>query len=208
MPHVFSVFVNRVNGPKTLDVINIFGSLLQVMRKYKVAVEQLSNAQSTLSDQTLQISELEMVNASLKETITELNSKLETLEGEQVAQQVERRCHLKIKELEMRLDLEKTTQTRLQAQVGRLKEHLAKAQDDFKNMQVKEAQAVEKCRKIDRQMSQLKQEMLRVSQKENETTAKKTAVERQLASAEMEIATLKVSKSENKILWFTSLMEV
>jgi myosin-18 len=84
------------------------------MKKYKAAVEQLSVDQTTITDQCIQISELESATSNLKETIAELTAKLETLEGDQATIQIQKRFHLKIRELETRLELETTTKTRLE----------------------------------------------------------------------------------------------
>ena len=84
------------------------------MRKYKASVEQLSIEQNALAEQSMQISELESANASLKETIAELNAKLESLEEDQVSQQIQKRFHMKIRELETRMELETTTKSRLE----------------------------------------------------------------------------------------------
>jgi len=84
------------------------------MKKYKAAVEQLSVDQTTITDQCIQISELESATSNLKETIAELTAKLETLEGDQATIQIQKRFHLKIRELETRLELETTTKGRLE----------------------------------------------------------------------------------------------
>ena len=84
------------------------------MRKYKASVEQLSIEQNALTEQSMQIGELESANASLKETIAELNAKLESLEEDQVSQQIQKRFHMKIRELETRMELETTTKSRLE----------------------------------------------------------------------------------------------
>jgi myosin-18 len=84
------------------------------MKKYKAAVEQLSVDQTTITDQCIQISELEAATSSLKETIAELTAKLETLEGDNASQQIQKRFQLKVREVETRLELETTTRTRLE----------------------------------------------------------------------------------------------
>lgn len=84
------------------------------MKKYKAAVEQLSLDQTTITDQCIQISELEAASSSLKETIAELTAKLETLEVDNASQQVQKRFQLKVREVETRLELETTTRTRLE----------------------------------------------------------------------------------------------
>jgi len=62
----------------------------------------------------MQISELETANGNLKETIAELNAKLESLEGDQASIQIQKRFQMKIRELETRMELETTTKNRLE----------------------------------------------------------------------------------------------
>lgn len=84
------------------------------MKKYKAAVEQLSVDQNTIMEQSIQISELESATSNLRETIAELTAKLETLEGDQASQQIQKRFQMKIREVETRLELESTTKSRLE----------------------------------------------------------------------------------------------
>lgn len=84
------------------------------MKKYKAAVEQLSVDQNTIMEQSIQISELEAATSNLRETIAELTAKLETLEGDQMSQQIQKRFQMKVREVETRLELETTTKSRLE----------------------------------------------------------------------------------------------
>ncbi|CAL8129895.1 unnamed protein product [Orchesella dallaii] len=165
--------------------------LAEVMKKYKAAVEQLSVDQHTIMEQSIQISELEAATSNLRETIAELSAKLETLEGDQASQQIQKRFQMKIRELETRLELETTTKTRLEGQVARLREHMEKYQEDIKNSQSREHLALDKCRKFERQLRDCKEEILRLTQRESEAQSRRATLEKQLESAELEISTLK-----------------
>jgi len=154
-------------------------------------VEQLSIDQSTITEQCIQISELEAATSSLKETIAELSAKLETLEGDQASQQMQKRLQIKIREIETRLELETTTKTRLEGQVGRLREHVEKAQEDMKGMQSREYTALDKLKKCERQLRDTKEDIIRLTQRETDAQGKRVNLEKQLESADLEISMLK-----------------
>lgn len=62
------------------------------------------------------------------------------------------RSELKVKELESKLELEQTTRSRLEVQITRLKEAVEKAQNDISSSRVKEQQAQDQIRKLQRQL--------------------------------------------------------
>lgn len=61
------------------------------------------------------------------------------------------RSELKVKELESKLDLEQTTRSRLEVQITRLKETVEKLQSDIASSRLKEQQAQDQVRKLQRQ---------------------------------------------------------
>jgi myosin-18 len=154
-------------------------------------VDQLSLEQNALSEQSMQISELEAANSSLKETIAELTAKLESLEEDQASQQIQKRFHMKIRELETRMELETTTKGRLEGQVARLKEHIEKLHEDVKAAQTREYLVIDKYKKVERQLRDCKEEINRNSQKDTEAQSRRIMLEKQLDSADLEISTLK-----------------
>lgn len=62
------------------------------------------------------------------------------------------RSELKVKELESKLDLEQTTRSRLEVQITRLKETVEKLQSDIASSRLKEQQAQDQVRKLQRQL--------------------------------------------------------
>ena len=79
-----------------------------------------------MQEQSNRIAELEEERCKLKEQITELLQKIESLEGESVTDVHQSRMELKIKELESKLELEQTTRGRMETQINRLKEGIEK----------------------------------------------------------------------------------
>lgn len=57
-----------------------------------------------------------------------------------------------MKELESKLELEQTTRSRLEVQIARLKEAVEKAQNDISSSRIKEQQAQDQIRKLQRQL--------------------------------------------------------
>lgn len=112
----FDYFFFKWDGLKSISE-QIFVTFIQVMKKYKASVEQLSVDQNTIMEQSIQISELESATSNLRETIAELTAKLETLEGDQASQQIQKRFQMKVREVETRLELETTTKTRLEVKL-------------------------------------------------------------------------------------------
>lgn len=171
---------------KVIKVINFF----QILKKYKTAVNQLSSEQKHVHEQIQLVSELESERQSLKDQIHELQTKLDhamnmlrsssvgsvaSASGGPGATPVEgTRQDMKIRELESKLDLEKTTRSRLevrrnkinasfifiikknnekylqnfQVQITRLKESLEKTTKESTQAKTKEQQAQIELRRI------------------------------------------------------------
>lgn len=84
--------------------------------------------------------------------------------------------------------------------MSRYREHIEKYQEDIKNSQTRENLALDKCRKFERQLRDCKEEILRLSQRESDVQNRKSTLEKQLESAELEISTLKVKMTLKKLL--------
>ncbi len=165
--------------------------LHEVMKKYKASVAQLGVDQITIQEQTNRITDLEEEKTSLKSTVAELHTKIQSLEGEHILNPTQSRLELKVKELESKLELEQTTRGRMETQIGRLKEAIEKLNMDCESLRGKEGSAQENARKLQRQLRDLKEEYANLTQKEAEVNAKKNEFEKQLELAEAETVTAK-----------------
>jgi len=85
-----------------------------------------------------------------------LLQKIESLEGESVADVHQSRLELKIKELESKLELEQTTRGRMETQINRLKEGIEKLNSECDQLRAKELSSQELARKLQRQLRDLK----------------------------------------------------
>ena len=123
--------------------------------------------------------------------MAEFTQKIQSLEGESLANAQHSRLELKIKELESKLDLEQTTRGRMESQINRLKEAIEKMNLDADSLRAKEAGAQELVRKLQRQLRDLKEDYANLAQKETEANGKKNELEKQLELAEAETVTSK-----------------
>ena len=116
--------------------------------------------------------------------ITELLQKIESLEGESVAEVHQSRLELKIKELESKLELEQTTRGRMETQINRLKEAIEKLNSECDLLRSKELSSQELARKLQRQLRDLKEEHANAQQRETDSHSKKHELEKQLVNAQ------------------------
>lgn len=92
-------------------------NLSQVLKKYRAAVQQVSAEQAQLQEAQVQIAALEAEKSSLKDQLSELTQRLESVEqlGDPTANSLAtRRLEFRAKELESKLELEQTTRARLE----------------------------------------------------------------------------------------------
>ncbi|CAH0548527.1 unnamed protein product [Brassicogethes aeneus] len=164
--------------------------LAEVMKKYKSAVQQNSLDQMALQEQVSLVGELEVERNQLKEQLSELATKLESVEsmGDASSNMLLRRSEMKVKELESKLELEQTTRSRLEVQIARLKEAVEKLQSEMTTLRLKEQTSQEQSRKLQRNVRELKEELNKCLAKEAEALQKKKEVEKKLETAEIETA--------------------
>lgn len=165
--------------------------LQEVMRKYKASVANITTDQATINDQAGIISDIEEERNKLKEQLAEMSIRIESLQGESVTTAQHKRLELKIRELETKLELEKTTRGRMETQLNRLKEALESVNLEADQLRSKEQTAQEGQRKAERALRELKEDHAGLQVKENDLVQKKGDVEKQLELAEAEVITVR-----------------
>jgi len=165
--------------------------LQDVMRKYKASVAAVSTDQITIQDQAATIQELENERNKLREQYAEISQRLEHMDGENVSTAQHKRLELKIRELESKLELEKTTKGRMETQIYRLKEVIEKMTREMDDLRIKEQNSQDDQKKIARQLRDLKEELSTLQGKEVEMVHKKSDLEKQLEVAEAETLTVR-----------------
>merc|ERR1711970_1374979 len=133
--------------------------LQDVMRKYKASVAAVSTDQITIQDQAATIQELENERNKLREQYAEISQRLEHMEGENVSTAQHKRIELKIRELESKLELEKTTKGRMETQIYRQKEVIEKMTREMDDLRMKEQNSQDDQKKIARQLRDLREEL-------------------------------------------------
>ena len=144
-----------------------------------------------LQDQSLTIQSLECERNKLREQYAELCQRLDHLEGENVSTVQHKRLELKIRELESKLELEKTTKTRMETQIMRQKELVDKMTREMDELRLREGGSQDENKKLGRQLRDLREEVAGVQSREIELTHKKSDLEKQLQLSEAETLTLK-----------------
>ena len=124
----------------------------EVMRKYKACVATVSTDQITIQDQSLTIQTLEQERNKLREQYAELCQKLDHLEGENVSTIQHKRLELKIREMESKLELEKTTKTRMETMIQRQKEVVEKMTREMDDLRMRELSGQDEVKKMSRQL--------------------------------------------------------
>merc|ERR1740137_214319 len=97
--------------------------LQEVIRKYKASVSSVSADQMTIQNQAATIQEHEIERNKLKDQYAEISKRLEEMdkakEGGNVNSAQQQKLEFKIKELETKLELEKTTKGRMESHISR-----------------------------------------------------------------------------------------
>jgi len=165
--------------------------LQDVMRKYKASVAAVSTDQITIQDQAATIQELENERNKLREQYAEISQRLEHMDGENVSTAQHKRIELKIRELESKLELEKTTKGRMETQIYRQKEVIEKMTREMDDLRMKEQNSQDDQKKIARQLRDLREELSTLQGKEVEMAHKKSDLEKQLEVSEAETLTVR-----------------
>jgi len=158
-----------------------------LLKKYKASVAAGSSDQITIQDQAVSLQQLEEERNRARELLAESEQRVEHMRGETVSAALHRRVELKVRELENKLDLEKTAKTRFESQVSRLKEALEKSQREVEQLKIKERQQGEESRKVGKVVRELREDYTALQGREAEWAVKKVDLERQLELAEAEV---------------------
>ncbi|XP_055598007.1 unconventional myosin-XVIIIa isoform X6 [Uranotaenia lowii] len=164
--------------------------MAELMKKYSTTVKQLSSEQAIIADYEFKISELESEKKSLKEQITDLTTRLESVEniGDSSSSIQFKRLELRTKELESRLEFEQATRARMEIQLNRHKDSLEKAQSEISQIRTKEMLAQEALKKAQKTIRELREELHLVVNKEQESLAKRKDLEKRYETVEAEAA--------------------
>ena len=129
--------------------------LAEVIRKYKSSVSTISQDQITIQNQASQIQELEMESKKLKEQLGEITRRLEEMDRNKGKDEASpatvadiQKLEVKCKELETKLDLEKTTKGRMESHISRQTDVIESLQKDLEELAVKEKRGQDEQKKL------------------------------------------------------------
>ncbi|KAM6464667.1 unconventional myosin-XVIIIa isoform 4-T6 [Liasis olivaceus] len=156
----------------------------ELMKKHKAAVAQASRDLGQINDLQSQLEDANKEKQELQEKLQGLQSQLEFLEQSMVDKSLVSRQEAKIRELETRLEFERTQVKRLESLASRLKENMEKLTEERDQRAAAENREKEQNKRLQRQLRDGKEEMAELAKKEAEATRKKHELEMDLESLE------------------------
>uniref|UniRef100_A0A8D0A3I4 Myosin XVIIIAa n=1 Tax=Sander lucioperca TaxID=283035 RepID=A0A8D0A3I4_SANLU len=160
----------------------------ELMKKHKAAVAQFGSLENTMYEFLWpQCSDQDQTKI-----LHSLQSQLEFQEQSMVEKSLVCRQEAKIRELETKLEYERTQIKRLENLVGRLKENLEKLTEERNQRIAAENREKDQNKRMQRQIRDMKEEMGELSKKEAEASRKKHELEMDIASLEAANQSLQV----------------
>ncbi|NXV03477.1 MY18A protein, partial [Cettia cetti] len=156
----------------------------ELMKKHKATVAQASRDLAQMNDLQAQLEEVSKEKQELQEKLQGLQSQLEFLEQSMVDKSLVSRQEAKIRELETRLEFERTQVKRLESLATRLKENMEKLTEERDQRAAAENREKEQNKRLQRQLRDVKEEMGELAKKEAEASRKKHELEMDLESLE------------------------
>nr|XP_034995625.1 unconventional myosin-XVIIIa isoform X5 [Zootoca vivipara] len=156
----------------------------ELMKKHKAAVAQASRDLAQINDLQSQLEEAHKEKQELQEKLQGLQSQLEFVEQSMVDKSLVSRQEAKIRELETRLEFERTQVKRLESLATRLKENMEKLTEERDQRTAAENREKEQNKRLQRQLRDTKEEMAELAKKEAEASRKKHELEMDLESLE------------------------
>uniref|UniRef100_A0A8B9JIB4 Myosin XVIIIAb n=1 Tax=Astyanax mexicanus TaxID=7994 RepID=A0A8B9JIB4_ASTMX len=155
----------------------------ELMKKHKAAVAQVASL-AQVSELQAQLEEALKEKQEVQEKLTALQSQLEFQEQSMVDKSMVSRQDAKIREIETKLEFEKTQVKRLEGLVSRLKENVEKLTEERDQRSTSENREKEQNKRLQRQIRDIKEELGELAKKESEASRKKHELEMDIESLE------------------------
>ncbi|XP_056299476.1 unconventional myosin-XVIIIa-like isoform X7 [Pseudoliparis swirei] len=164
----------------------------ELMKKHKAAVAQSARDLGQISDLQAQLEEATKEKQEIQEKLHSLQSQLEFQEQSMVGKSLVCRQEAKIRELETKLEYERTQIKRLESLVGRLKDNLEKLTEEKNQRIAAENREKDQNKRMQRQIRDMKEEMGELSKREAEASRKKHELDMDIESLEAANQSLQV----------------
>ncbi|XP_039612628.1 unconventional myosin-XVIIIa-like isoform X5 [Polypterus senegalus] len=156
----------------------------ELMKKHKASVAQSSRDLAQISDLQGQLEELNKEKQEMQEKLQAIQSQLEFMQQSMVEKTVVSRQEAKNRELETKLEFERTQIKRLESLVSRLKETIEKLTEERDQHVAAETREKEQNKRLQRQIRDIKEETGELAKKEAEASRKKHELEMDIESLE------------------------
>ncbi|XP_053502050.1 unconventional myosin-XVIIIa isoform X2 [Ictalurus furcatus] len=156
----------------------------ELMKKQKAAVAQSMRDLAQISDLQTQLEEAAKEKQEIQDKLQSVQSQLEFQEQSMVEKSLVSRQEAKIRELETKLEFERSQIKRLEALVTRLKENIEKMTEERDQRSAGENREKEQNKRMQRQIRDIKEEMTELAKKEAEASRKKHELEMDIESLE------------------------
>ncbi|XP_051787090.1 unconventional myosin-XVIIIa isoform X4 [Erpetoichthys calabaricus] len=156
----------------------------ELMKKHKSSVAQSSRDLAQISDLQGQLEELNKEKQEMQEKLQAIQSQLEFMQQSMVEKTVVSRQEAKNRELETKLEFERTQIKRLESLVSRLKETIEKLTEERDQHVAAETREKEQNKRLQRQIRDIKEETGELAKKEAEASRKKHELEMDIESLE------------------------
>ncbi|XP_051540244.1 unconventional myosin-XVIIIa-like isoform X4 [Myxocyprinus asiaticus] len=156
----------------------------ELLKKHKAAVAQSTRDLAQISDLQTQLEEALKEKQEIQDKLHSLQSQLEFQEQSMVEKSLVSRQEAKIRELETKLEYERTQTKRLESLVTRLKENLEKMTEERDQHVASENREKDQNKRMQRQIRDIKEEITELSKKEAEASRKKHELEMDIESLE------------------------
>ena len=124
--------------------------LQDLLRKYKASMASASSDQITIQDQAATIQDLELERNKLKDQYAEISKRLDEMgkEGTNTNAAQQQKLEIKVKELETKIELEKTTKVRMETHISRQTDVIESLTKDLEEISIKEKNGQDDQKKL------------------------------------------------------------
>jgi len=167
--------------------------LQDLLRKYKASMASASSDQITIQDQAATIQDLELERNKLKDQYAEISKRLDEMgkEGTNTNAAQQQKLEIKVKELETKIELEKTTKVRMETHISRQTDVIESLTKDLEEISIKEKNGQDDQKKLAKNIREMREELSTLQGRESELSHKKKELEKQLEVAEAESISLR-----------------